>query len=176
MPSKQVYSLYQLSQSIKKLLGTHANQAYWVKAELLKLNHYAQTGHCYPDLVEKQDNRIKAQFRANIWKTNYQIISKKFEEIGEKLKDDMTIVAQVKVNYHEVYGLSLNIIDIDVNYTLGELARSKQDAINRLKKEQLFNLNKSTQLALLPKTIAVISVETSKGYSDFIDIIENNPQ
>ena len=175
MQPKTVYSLQNLSKSIANLFREHASQTYWVKAEILKLNHYNQSGHCYPDLVEKQNNKIKAQFRGTIWEANFQMISKKFEEIGEQLKDDMTIVAKVKVNYHAVHGLSLNIIDIDADYTLGELARQKQETINRLKAEQLLELNKSTQLALIPKTIAIISVETSKGYSDFIEIIENNP-
>jgi exodeoxyribonuclease VII large subunit len=173
---KKVYNLYQLSKSIQNVLKGYATQSYWVKAEILKLNYYEQSGHAYPDLVDKQNEKLKAQFKSTIWKANFDSINAKFREIGDKLKDNMTIVAKVSVNYHSVHGLSLNIIDIDTDYTLGELARKKQEAIKALKKEELFYLNKSRKLALLPKTIAIISVQSSKGFGDFEDILAKNPK
>jgi exodeoxyribonuclease VII large subunit len=173
---KKVYSLYDLSKSIQNLFRRHASQTYWVKAEILKLNFYEQSGHAYPDLVDKQNSILKAQFSGVIWKTNFDAINAKFKTIGEVLKDDITIVAKVNVNYNSVHGLSLNIVDIDTDYTLGELARQKQLSIRKLKEENLFNLNKTTVLPLLPKTIAVISVQSSKGFSDFEDVLANNPK
>jgi len=171
---KKVYSLYQLSKSISNLFRGLSDQSYWVKAEILKLNYYQQSGHAYPDLVDKQHNTLRAQFNGVIWKTSFKRITAKFKKIGEVLKDDMTIVAKVKINYHSVHGLSLNILDIDTDYTLGELAKQKQLSIKKLKEEKLFDLNTRTSLPLLPKTIAVISVDSSKGYSDFIDVLEKN--
>jgi len=173
---KKVYSLYDLSKSIRNLFRGHAGQSYWVKAEILKLNYYEQSGHAYPDLVDKKNDALRAQFKSTIWKANYNAITAKFKEIGEELKDDMTIVAKVSVNYHSVHGLSLNILDIDTDYTLGELARKKQEAIKSLKQEKLFDLNKSLKFPLLPKTIAVISVQSSKGFGDFEDVLARNPK
>ncbi len=176
MYPKKVYSLYDLSRSIRNLFRGHAGQTYWVKAEILKLNYYEQSGHAYPDLVDKKKDTLRAQFKSTIWKANFNAITAKFKDIGEELKDDMTIVAKVSVNYRSVHGLSLNIHDIDSDYTLGELARKKQEALKALKQEKLFDLNKSLKLPLLPKTIAVISVQSSKGFGDFEDVIARNPK
>lgn len=175
MISKKVYSLYQLSKSIQNVLKGYASQSYWVKAEILKLNYYEQSGHAYPDLVDKPKDKIKAQFRGTIWSTHFEYINNKFKQIGEALKDDMLVVIKVSVNYHSIYGLTLNILDVDTDYTLGELARQKQESIKRLKAEHLFDKNRTTTLPLLPKTIAVISVNSSKGYKDFVEVLEDNP-
>ncbi len=172
--SKKVYSLFQLSRSIQNVLKGYANQSYWVKAEILKLNYYPQSGHAYPDLIDKRKESIKAQFRATIWSTNLEHINLKFKKIGEALKDNMQVVVKVSVHYHSIYGLTLNILDVDTNFTLGELARQKQETIKRLKSEDLFTKNKSVRLESIPKTIAVISINSSKGYMDFIDVLENN--
>lgn len=176
MYPKKVYSLFDLSKSIRNVLQRHASQTYWVKAEILKLNYYQQSGHAYPDLVDKQNDNLRAQFRGTIWSSHFEIINNKFKSIGEELKDDMQVVIKVNVNYHSTFGLTLNITDVDTDYTLGELARQKQLSIKKLKKENLFNLNKTTSLSLLPKTIAVISVQSSKGFSDFENVFANNPK
>jgi exodeoxyribonuclease VII large subunit len=158
------------------VLNEYASQSYWVKAEILKLNYYKQSGHAYPDLVEKQNDSIKTQFRGTIWSTQFEYINDKFKQIGEELKDDMLVVVKVKVNYHSVYGLTLNILDVDTDYTLGELARQKQESIKKLKAKGLFDTNKTTTLSLIPKVIAVISVDSSKGFKDFVDVLANNPR
>lgn len=176
MYPKKVYSLYDLSKSISNLLLRHASQTYWVKAEILKLNYYEQSGHAYPDLVDKRNDNLKAQFRGTIWSSHFETINNKFKRISEELKDDMQVVIKVNVNYHSTFGLTLNIIDVDTDYTLGELARQKQLSIKKLKEENLFSLNKSTLLPLLPKSIAVISVQSSKGFSDFENVLANNPK
>ncbi len=173
--TKKVYSLFQLSKSIQNVLKGHANQSYWVKAEILKLNYYEKSGHAYPDLVDKRKDSIKAQFRSTIWASQFQHINEKFKKIGEELKDNMKVVIEVSIHYHSVYGLTLNILNVDTQYTLGELARQKLNTLKRLKSEHLFEKNKSLDLPLLPKTLAVISVNTSKGFKDFIEILEKNP-
>lgn len=172
---KKIYSLLAVSRAIENVIQTHAGKQMWVKAEIVKLNHYTQSGHCYPDLVEKRDGKIVAEMRGNIWHSNFEKINDNFKAIlNEELKDNMTVVCLATVQFHPVYGLSLNISDIDPHYTLGELARQKAETIQRLQQENLFAENKKRSLPLLPKTIAVISVETSKGYQDFMDVIKNN--
>ena len=172
---QKFYSLGELTGSIRKVIAKTYTSAYWVKTEIAKLNFYPYSGHCYPDLVEKQNNKVVAQIRATIWAGTYDLISKKFRKVtGEALTDGMTILFLVKVVYHEHHGLSLNILDIEPSFTLGEMAREKQVAIEKLKKEGVFNRNRQLEFPLLPKNIAVISVETSKGYHDFLNIIQKN--
>ncbi|WP_298286846.1 exodeoxyribonuclease VII large subunit [uncultured Lutibacter sp.] len=171
----KIYPLSSVTKALENLIAKHANNFIWVKAEIVKLNYYKQSGHCYPDLVEKIDGKIVAEIRGNIWKDDFIEINKKFKKVlNEDLNNDMTIVCLAKVKYSSVYGISLNIIDINPEYTLGELAKQKAETIKRLKEEKLFYLNKSKKLPRIPKTIAIISVESSKGYRDFINVIENN--
>ncbi len=173
--NRKIYSLLEISSGISRAVSRAFPDYYWVKAEITKLNFYPQSGHCYPDLVEKHNGLIKAQIRANIWAGNYNKINQKFKTVtGEPLKDGLKILFLAKVGYHEHYGLALNILDIEPSFTLGEMAREKQLTVERLKQEGLFEENKKRKLPLLPKRIAIISVETSKGYSDFKNILENN--
>lgn len=176
MPGKKVFPLSKLTEAIENVINRYCNKVVWVKAEIVKLNHYPQTGHCYPDLVEKKDGKIVAELRGNIWKSNFDLINKKFRQVlNEDLRDDMTVVVQATVTFHSVYGLALNILDIDPEYTLGELAKQRAEAIKKLDSEGIFKANKQRLLPKIPKTIAVISVNSSKGYQDFINVIEENP-
>lgn len=175
MTQKRIFPLSKLTEAIENVISTHCSKVVWVKAEIVKLNHYPHTGHCYPDLVEKKDGKIIAELRGNIWKSNLEIINEKFRAVlNEDLRDDMTVVVKATVTFHSVYGLALNILDIDPEYTLGELARQRAEAIRKLKAEGLFDANKLRILPALPKTIAIISVSSSKGYQDFINVIEHN--
>lgn len=176
MSEKKIYTLSQLTRSIQNVIQEHCDRLVWIKAEIVKLNYYSKTGHCYPALVEKRNGSVIAELRGNIWGSHFEKINDKFKAVlKEELKDDMTVVIQGSITFHPVHGLALNIIDIDPEYTLGELAREKAETIERLKAETLFDANKKLPLPVLPKTIAVISVDTSKGYQDFLNIIENNP-
>ncbi len=172
---RHIYSLFEISESIRKVISNAFTGYYWVKAEIVKLNYYPKSGHCYPDLVEKENGKIKAQIRANIWSTHFIKINNKFQAVtGTSLNSGMHVLFLAKVVFHGQYGLSLNILDIEPSFTLGEMAREKQVTIHRLHKEGLFLKNKNLAFPLLPKRVAVISIETSKGYSDFINIIDNN--
>ena len=176
MSQKRIFPLSKLTRAIENVINTHCSRPVWVKAEIVKLNHYKHTGHCYPDLVEKKDGKIVAELRGNIWSSNFEIINEKFRNVlNEELRDDMTVVVQATVTFHAVYGLALNILDIDPEYTLGELAKQRVEAIKKLTAEGIFEANKLKRLPRLPKTIAIISVSSSKGYQDFINVIENNP-
>jgi len=175
LENRKIYSLLEISSGISRAISRAFPDYYWVKAEITKLNFYPKSGHCYPDLVEKHNGLIKAQIRANIWAGNYNKINQKFKLVtGEPLKDGLKILFLAKIGYHEHYGLALNILDIEPSFTLGEMAREKQLTIEKLKQEDLIEKNKKQHLPLLPKRVAVISVETSKGYSDFKNVLENN--
>lgn len=173
---KRVFSLEEVTKSIKKVLSNRYKSAFWVKAELNKLNHYRHSGHCYPDLVEKRDGNTTAQMRATLWRADYESINRRFLDVlKEPLKDGIKILFLARIQFDSLYGLSLRILDIDPAFTLGDLEKEKQISIERLKKERLFDRNKTLKLPLLPKRIAVISVETSKGYADFLRVIDENP-
>lgn len=174
--NRQIFTLYQVAKSIQKTLAARYSSTYWVKAEMNKLNHYSHSGHCYPDLLEKKEGKIIAEMRSTLWKTDFQIINRRFQEIlQEPLKDGVTVLMLVNVAFDPVYGISLRILDIDPSFSLGELAREKQESIAKLKKEKVFDANKRLSFPVLPKRLAIISVETSKGFADFIKIIDNNP-
>lgn len=172
---RPVYSLSEISGSIKSVINKTYTRAYYVKAEMIRLNKYPHSGHCYPELVEKEGDKIIAQMRAVIWKVQVDEINRKFMKItGEPLKDNISILCLATIEYSPQHGLALYIQDIEPSYTLGELMRNKMAVIARLKEEGVFEANRRLQLPLLPKRIAVISVETSKGYSDFMVTLQDN--
>src|SRR5690554_4962482 len=112
MTEKKIYTLSKVTQAIENVISKYASNYIWVKAEIVKLNYYTQSGHCYPDLVEKKDNKIIAELRGNIWSSNFEKINKKFKSVlNEELGDNMTVVFYASVKFHSVYGLSLNITD-----------------------------------------------------------------
>jgi exodeoxyribonuclease VII large subunit len=173
---KTVFSLLEVLKSIQNMVATHYTSAYWIKAEMNKLNFYSHSGHCYPDLVEKDNGKVIAQIRATLWKDDYLRINTIFEStVKEPLKDGIKILFCAKISFDPIYGLTLRIIDIDSSYSLGDLEKEKAETILQLKKESIFNANKLIPLAKLPQRIAIISVETSKGYSDFMNILNHNP-
>ena len=173
--SKKYYSLLELTKSIESVIKKTYTRSYWVKAEIAKLNYYPKSGHCYPDLVEKENGVVLAQIRATIWAGQYNDISNKFLSVTkEPLSDGMTVLIRTSVSYHPVYGLGLHINDIEPSFTLGEMAKEKLLSIEKLKQQGIIDRNKQIEPALLMQRIAVISVETSKGYHDFTKIIDEN--
>lgn len=170
--NKTALTLKEVTDNITKAINEKFFSVYWIKAELNKLNYYKQSGHCYPELIEKKDGKIIAQMRGIIWKDKYLKINNRFKNIiNEELKDGIKVLLLAKIRYSSLYGVSLEICDIDPNYTLGDLEKEKRNTIEQLKKEGIFNRNKDLPLALLPKRIAIISVTSSKGYADFLKVI-----
>ena len=171
------YSLYQLNQAIKESLKLVIPNTIWVRAEIHNVStNYS--GHCYIDLVEKSDfnDQIIAKQRATIWASTYRVLAQKFQQAtNSSLQAGMKILVEVSVEFHELYGLSLNVKDIDPIYTLGELQRRRLEIIQRLKNRGLIDKNKRLSLSRLVKNIAVISSPTAAGYSDFIHQLQNNP-
>lgn len=172
---KKVFSLLEVTLSIRKTIQDRYQRVFWVKAEMNKLNHYSYSGHCYPELVDKSDGKVVAQIRASLWKDDYARINQHFvRTLHEPLKDGITILFSASIQFDPVHGLSLRIIDIDPVFSLGELEREKLETIDKLNREGIFRKNRALSIVPVPKRIAVISVETSKGYSDFLNVISNN--
>ncbi|MBP9210825.1 MAG: exodeoxyribonuclease VII large subunit [Saprospiraceae bacterium] len=170
---RKVFSLFEVAASIQRTLEGRYKQSFWVRAEMNKLNHYKHSGHCYPELVERVDGKIVAQFRSVLWGTDYQRIDDLFRKVlNEPLKDGIKVLMEASIRFHPEYGLSLTILDIDPQYTLGDLEREKQETLRRLKAEALYHANKRLTFPRLPQRIAIISVETSKGYADFTKVLE----
>lgn len=170
---RKVFSLYQVTRSIQKTLNNRYSSAFWVKAELNKLNYYEHSGHCYPELVEKRKGKVVTQIRSILWKQDFIKINQAFKKtVHEPLKDGIKILFLAKINYNPKYGLSLQILDIDPGFTLGDLEKEKQETLKKLKKEDIFDSNKKLKLPMLPQRIAVISVQTSKGYADYLNVFE----
>lgn len=146
---------------------------YWVRAEIASMS---VRGHCYMELVEKADNGIlAAKVRATCWNNVYNLLSAYFvQETGESLHVGLQVMLEVSVEFHAVYGLSLNIWNIDPTYTIGDLAKQRQATINQLKQDGVMELQKALELPSLVRRVAVVSSSEAAGYGDFCDQLKNN--
>jgi exodeoxyribonuclease VII large subunit len=170
----QIFSLKQVALSIEKTIASRYNQQYWVKAEIHKLNKYP-SGHAFPELVEKEDGKIVAQLNGSIWKQHLQRIEKIFiDQVQEPLKDGIQVLMLVRVQFNPTFGLSLQIQDIDPAFTLGHLQKEKDITLKKLKAEGLLQTNQQLPYPLIAKRIAIISAATSKGLSDFYQVLDQN--
>ena len=169
-------SLTELQLIIKDSLYMALPGMYWVVAEISEMKeNYA--GHCFLELVEKHPDEIniKARVRAVIWAKRFSFLKPLFENItGESLKEGFKILIKIAVEYHEVYGLSLVINDIDPAFTIGEMAVRRKQIIRKLEQEGVFAMNKELNFPILPKRIAVISSKNAAGYSDFLKHLNGN--
>ena len=169
-------SVVQLTTAIQQVLEKELEPLVWVVGELADFRQAPQ-GHVYFELVEKQGNQVEAKIRANLWQFTYRSVSAKFEAVtGTSLKNGMKVLAQVSVTYHPVYGLSLNVKDIDPSFSLGERARIRQETIAKLTQEGRIGHNARLPLPLVIQRIAIISSATAAGYGDFINQLAGNPQ
>ncbi|HQG56219.1 MAG TPA: exodeoxyribonuclease VII large subunit [Bacteroidales bacterium] len=169
-------SLTELQQVIRDSLYAALPGFYWVFAEISEAKeNYA--GHCYLELIEKHPDEIniRARVRAVIWNTRYRFLKSFFESTtGETLRPGIKILVRVKIEYHEVYGLSLVINDIDPAFTLGDMAIKRQQILRRLEEEGVITMNKELELTIAPQRIAVISSKTAAGYQDFVRHLKEN--
>ena len=163
------------------LIERHINgqadiQSQWVIAETsdLRLN---RSGHCYTELIEKDAKGVTvAKVDAAIWSSNYAKLYYKFKEAtGQVLATGMKVLVNVTANYHRLYGLKVTVNDIDPNYTLGDMARQRQEIINRLTAEGIIDMNKELLWPEVPQRIAIISAEGAAGYGDFMNQLQGNP-
>jgi exodeoxyribonuclease VII large subunit len=169
-------SLKELNNLLKSTIEIKFNYPLWVVAEINSITEH-RSGHCYLELIQKSDTHdtIVAQLRATIWSTRYRIISGYFEAItNKKLSKGIKILIKVSVDFHELYGLSLNIREIDPNYTLGDLAKRRKDIIKKLETEGVINMNKRLPLPCVIQKIAVISSSVAAGFEDFVKQLSAN--
>jgi len=169
-------SLTELQLIIRDSLYLTLPEAYWVIAEISELKeNYA--GHCYLELIEKHpdEKNVRARVKAIIWSNRYRFLRAFFENsTGESLREGLKILIKIKVEYHELYGLSLIISDIDPAFTIGEMAMKRQLVIKKLEQEGVFSMNKELDFPIVPQRIAIISSKNAAGYSDFINHLRGN--
>lgn len=172
----QKFTLLELNKSIQEKISLNFNDAIWVIAEIseLKVN---RNGHCYLELIEKDflTDHIIAKSRATIWAFTFRMLRPYFESTtGHELTLGIKVLVKANVEFHELFGLSLNIIDIDPNYTLGDLTQKKAEIIKKLENEGVIQMNKELPFPDVPQKIAIISSDTAAGYQDFINQLEHN--
>ena len=170
------YSLSELGKCIKMTLKTAFAEPVWVRAEISEM-HENVSGHCYLDLIEKADDTdvLVAKQKATIWAFTYRMLKPYFEsETGATLRAGMKVLLLCEVEFHEVYGISLNVRDIDPAFTVGEMAVRRAEIIRRLTDDGIVDMNKQQPLAPVPQRVAVISSATAAGYGDFCDQLRNN--
>lgn len=167
------YSLKELCDWIQEIVENDLPNHYWVCAEIASMS---VRGHCYMELVEKAENGIlAAKVRATCWNNVYNLLSAYFvQETGQSLHVGLQVMLEVSVEFHAVYGLSLNVWNIDPTYTLGDLAKQRQATIQQLTEDGVMDLQKALQIPSLPRRVAVISSADAAGYGDFCDQLKHN--
>ena len=171
---KKYIDLFALQARLKSVVEGLFPQRLWVKAEVSSLSR-KQNGHCYLELSQSEGGGVVAKVRATIWAFRWNIIDQRFRSVtGSSLEAGMEILVSVQVSYHPVYGFSLNIDDIDPDFTLGANERRRQETIERLGREGFLDLQKRLRLVPLPYSLAVISAPGAAGFGDFRNHLANN--
>ncbi len=175
MMLNKIMTLFELNSLIKEAIETGTPDTYMVTAEISSFS-INQNGHCYLELVERDEKTIIAKMRATIWSYSFRKIASQFRAVaGTELQKGLKVLVYAEVSFHELYGLSLNITDIDPSYTIGEMTLRRKEILERLTKEGLLKRNKELDLPSLPLDLAIISSPKAAGYEDFMNHISNNP-
>ena len=172
----EAISLFTLNNLVRSTLEEHVCQEYWIQAELSEVRS-AYNGHCYVEFVQKnpRTSAIIAKARGTIWRNVWMLISGAFErETGQAFVAGLNVQVLVTVQFHELYGYSLTVLDIDASYTMGDMARKRQEILRQLDEEGVLTLNKELELPMLIQRVAVISSATAAGYGDFCNQLEQN--
>ncbi len=173
---EQALSLSELNGQIKDEIALAFSQNLWLRAEISELHENA-SGHAYFELIEKDSgtDRIIAKNRATCWANIYRMLKPYFEgATGEPLRRGLNVMLLCHVEYHELYGISLNIRDIEPSFTMGDMARQRQQILRRLQEDGVMDMNRELLLSPVPQRIAVISSATAAGYGDFINQLQHN--
>ena len=173
----QALSLHELNGLVKRSIRSCMPDTYWLQAELSDVrSNYS--GHCYLEFVQKDasGNNLIAKARGTIWNNVYKILKPYFEQAtGQTFTAGIKVLVQVSVEFHELYGYSLTVLDIDPTYTVGDMVRRRREILRQLEDEGVLDLNKELEMPMLPQRIAVISSATAAGYGDFCNQLEGNP-
>lgn len=176
MKSEKRLTLYELNHLVKDVLESEMPDEYWVEAELSECRE--SKGHCYMELIQKDERNATpiAKANAKCWASKWMLIRPYFERTtGERLRAGMKVLLKVYPQFHEAFGFSWIVTDIDPTYTLGDMARKRQEIIRQLKEEGVFDLQRELELPLFCQHIAVISSESAAGYGDFCHQLSDNP-
>lgn len=174
--NEQHHTLFNIQRQVKSSLEETFSGPVWVVAEISEMT-VNRSGHCYLDLVETEQGTetVIARCRATIWSYTFRMLRPYFETTtGQAFSEGLKVLLQAKIEYHEVYGFSLNIRDIDPVYTLGDLARQRREIIRRLEEDGILEMNKELELPMVPQRIAIISSPTAAGLQDFLDQLHHN--
>ena len=169
-------TLFELNHLVRDVLECEMPDEYWVEAELSECHE--SKGHCYMELIQKDERNATpiAKADAKCWASKWMLIRPYFERTtGERLRAGMKVLLKVYPQFHEAFGFSWIVTDIDPTYTLGDMARKRQEIIRQLKEEGVFDLQRELELSLFCQHIAVISSESAAGYGDFCHQLSDNP-
>ena len=169
-------TLFELNHLVRDVLECEMPDEYWVEAELSECHE--SKGHCYMELIQKDERNATpiAKADAKCWASKWMLIRPYFERTtGERLRAGMKVLLKVYPQFHEAFGFSWIVTDIDPTYTLGDMARKRQEIIRQLKEEGVFDLQRELELPLFCQHIAVISSESAAGYGDFCHQLSDNP-
>ena len=170
-------SLFELNNRVHDAVEQCLPDMYWVHAEISSVNVNA-TGHCYMELVQKNEHKggLLAKARATVWANRFRMLRPCFEQAtGQTLTAGISVLLQVRAEFHELFGLSYIVQDIDPAYTLGDLARRRREILQRLQREGTLELNRTLPLPMVPQRVAVVSSATAAGYGDFCRQLTANP-
>ncbi len=176
MATPDKITLFELNERVKLALAKTFNTSYWVIAEISEVKETIN-GHCYLELIQKDEMRDapKARARATIWAYTYRMLKPYFEtSTNRPLSPGIKILVQCEVVFHEVFGFSLNIMDIEPTFTIGDIEQQRRETIEQLVSDGIFDMNKGLELPMLPKRVAVISSLMAAGYQDFVNQLANN--
>lgn len=168
-------SLFELNSLVRETLELTFSNEYWVRAEISELR---VNRHCYMELVQKDShkNGIIAKARAQVWANRWAFIKPMFEDMThQSLAAGMQVLVKAEITFHELYGYSLNITDIDPTYTLGDIAKRRQEILHQLTQEGISTMNQELPLPRMLQRIAIISSASAAGYGDFCNQLKNNP-
>ena len=174
---RQEFSLLELNNRIKNALLEAFPETCWIRAEMSDVRTNAASGHCYLEFIEKNPvtGQLLARARGSIWAKTFRLLKPYFEmETGQQFASGLKVLVKVAVEFHELYGYSLTVLDIDPAYTLGDMVRRRMEIIRQLQEEGVFTLNKELPFPTLPKRVAVITSPTAAGYEDFLNQLANN--
>lgn len=172
---QKIFSLSTVLNRVQTVFDDFMSGKYfWIKVELSKVN-FDRKGHVYIELVENNEGNTLAKCRATIWKRNADVILQKLgDQSKDILKDGAEILCCCEVVFSPVYGFSINITDIDLAFSLGEVERKKQETIEQLRKLDLLTKNAKRDLATVLQRIALIGSVGTAGHEDFVRQLEKN--